>query len=93
MGHAASAKRHYDLTGLRFSDKSCNRERDARSIAHLASVSFLDGIGERLPCDPGDGLFAGSIDVEHLDGVRVSECRRKLGEKVARAGVAMRLKQ
>ena len=42
--------------------------------------------------NPGDGVFAGGINVQHLDCVGVVESGGELGHQVARTGVAMRLK-
>src|SRR5271170_6140540 len=51
----------------------------------------IDGGNQRLRRDALNGIFAGGVDVEDLDGGGVVESGDEVVEEVARAGIAVRL--
>ncbi len=93
MGDAAGAEGDDDLIGVGFGDEGGDGKRDAWGVGYFAGVGALDSFGEGMAGDAGDGIFAGGVDVEDLEGVGIVEGGGELGEEIARAGVAVGLEE
>ena len=59
----------------------------------VADIGAVDGVDQRKRIDAGDGSFAGGVNIEHTNHIGGLKAIAKFMQKIAGAGIAMRLKE